>query len=110
MRRWVGGAAVAYSGLGKYKAMTARKFLISGTVQGVGYRFFAEREARALGLRGYVKNLADGRVEVYAIGGAGPLDRLKRRLAAGPRSASVDRVEEADQPVENRYADFRIEA
>jgi hypothetical protein len=46
----------------------AKRFFVSGMVQGVGFRFFAERTAASLGVGGYVKNLFDGRVEVYAIG------------------------------------------
>lgn len=51
----------------------ARKYLISGRVQGVGFRFFAERWANQLGLSGYVKNCWDGTVEAYAIGDAAAL-------------------------------------
>ncbi len=88
---------------------TARKYLISGTVQGVGYRFFAEGWANQLGIRGYVKNLWDGNVEVYAIGGEAQLEEFKRHLAAGPRSARVTHVEEYDEPVNNQYNGFAIE-
>ncbi|MGH9398048.1 MAG: acylphosphatase [Terriglobia bacterium] len=91
------------------KMAIARKYLISGMVQGVGYRFFAEREAKSLGLRGYVKNLPDGRVEAYAIGDERALKKFGRRLAEGPGSALVKRVEEADDPVDERYIGFGIE-
>jgi acylphosphatase len=87
----------------------AKKFLISGTVQGVGYRFFAERVANQLGLRGYVKNLWDGRVEAYAIGDAAALEEFKRQLAQGPRGARVRDIEESEQPIESRYRSFVIE-
>jgi acylphosphatase len=87
----------------------AKKFLVSGMVQGVGYRFFAERVANQLGIRGYVKNLWDGNVEVYAIGDAVSLEELKRRLAEGPLSARVSSVQETDEPVDNRYKRFLIE-
>jgi len=88
---------------------TAKKFLVSGRVQGVGYRFFAERVANQLGIYGYVKNLWDGNVEVYAIGDAASLEELKRQLAEGPRSAHVSGVEESDEPVNARYKRFQIE-
>jgi acylphosphatase len=76
----------------------------------VGFRFFAERVARQLGLAGYVKNLRDGRVEVYAIGAPEPLEELKRRLEQGPRAAHVRRVTEEEAPVlEHFREDFSIE-
>ena len=87
----------------------ARKYRISGRVQGVGFRYFAERAARGLGLAGYVKNLDDGTVEVYAAGGESALAQLRQRLAEGPRSAWVAAVEESDEPVNDRYRDFVIE-
>ena len=87
----------------------AKKFLVSGRVQGVGYRFFAERVANQLGIQGYVKNLWDGNVEVYAIGDAVSLAELKLRLAEGPRSAHVSGVEESDEPVDKSYKRFLIE-
>ena len=87
----------------------AKKFLVSGRVQGVGYRFFAERVANQLGIQGYVKNLWDGSVEVYAIGDAASLEELKRQLAEGPRSARVSGVEETDEPVDKNYKRFLIE-
>ncbi len=87
----------------------AKKYLISGRVQGVGFRFFTERWAVQLGIRGYVKNCWDGNVEVYAIGDEGSLEEFKRRLAEGPRSARVTDVEEFDEPVNNRYTRFLIE-
>ncbi len=93
----------------KGEPKVSRKFLISGRVQGVGYRFFAERWANQLAIRGYVKNLWDGRVEVYGIGDEASLEEFKRRLAEGPRSARVTGIEEFDEPVNNRYASFVIE-
>jgi acylphosphatase len=87
----------------------ARKYSISGRVQGVGFRFFAERVANQLGIRGYVKNRWDGTVEVYAIGDAKALDEFKRHLAEGPRSARVSGIEESDEPVRKEYTDFMIE-
>jgi acylphosphatase len=91
------------------KKKTARKYLISGRVQGVGYRFFAEEHAVRLGLGGYVKNLWDGNVEVYAIGDESRLEEFKRHLAEGPRSARVTGIEESEQPVNNRYTSFVVE-
>lgn len=87
----------------------AKKYLISGRVQGVGFRFFAEREANRLGLRGYVRNLSDGSVEVYAAGTPDALRALGARLTEGPRAAEVIQVRESDQPVNHAYASFVIE-
>ncbi len=95
--------------MGKGGTKVAKKFLISGRVQAVGYRFFAERWANQLGIRGYVKNLWDGNVEVYAIGDEALLGEFKRRLVEGPRSAQVAGVEEFDEPVNSRYTSFLIE-
>jgi acylphosphatase len=88
----------------------ARKFLIAGRVQGVGFRYFADRVASELGICGYVKNLWDGNVEVYAIGDAVALDELKRHLAEGPRSARVAAVDESDEAVDKKYTRFVIES
>lgn len=87
----------------------ARKYIVSGRVQGVGYRFFAQRTAQRLGLKGYVKNLWDGNVEAYAIGDEAALEEFKRQLAEGPLGARVKSVEESEAPVESRYKRFEIE-
>ena len=87
----------------------AKKFVISGRVQGVGFRYFADRWASQLGICGYVKNLWDGNVEVYAIGDAVALEELKRQLAEGPRSARVAAIDESDEPVDTHYHRFVIE-
>lgn len=76
--------------------MTTR-FLVSGMVQGVGFRWFVARHARALGLGGYARNLPDGRVEVVACGGAAEaLARLEELLREGPAHARVERLERQD--------------
>jgi acylphosphatase len=91
------------------KTKAARKFVIHGRVQGVGFRFFAERVATQLGLAGYVKNCWDETVEAYAIGKPASLDEFKRHLAQGPRSARVTRVEEAEVEIDDRYSRFVVE-
>lgn len=91
-------------------ARIARTYYVSGTVQGVGYRYFAQKISMRLGLVGYVKNLGDGRVEVYAIGERGQLVALKKELERGPRAASVAEVAEEETEVEEKYAHgFTIE-
>ena len=79
--------------------MQAKRFFVSGRVQGVGFRFFAERTAASLGVGGYVKNLFDGRVEVYAVGSADQMDALKGALRRGPRMSAVDQVDEHDAEI-----------
>lgn len=88
----------------------AKRFLVSGMVQGVGYRFFAQRVAERLGVRGYVMNRRDGRVEVYALGSAEQLRALRAELERGPGMASVSAVEESAAEFLPLYADgFSIE-
>jgi acylphosphatase len=87
----------------------ARRFLVRGRVQGVGFRWFVEREAHILGVSGWVRNNADGSVEVLAIGTREQLSGLRSRLQQGPRAARVDRVEEKEaQPIAGLKT-FRIE-
>lgn len=74
----------------------AKRFFVSGRVQAVGYRYFAMEAAEQMGITGYVKNLADGRVEVYAIGTAGQVRNFARELRRGPVHAAVSEVSEVD--------------
>ncbi|MDO4244759.1 MAG: acylphosphatase [Deinococcus sp.] len=67
--------------------------LVSGTVQGVGYRLYAQRHARDLGLHGYAENLSDGKVEVVAEGDEAALERLLHWLRRGPPHARVQNVD-----------------
>ena len=87
----------------------ARRFVISGDVQGVGYRFFAQRAAARHQIVGYVKNLSDGRVEALAEGPATQVEAFKHDLAAGPRFGRVDHVEELSLDPTGTYSSFRIE-
>ena len=70
-----------------------RRFVVSGRVQGVGFRYFVLGRAQALGLTGWTRNLEDGAVEVRAWGREGDLAKLGELLATGPRSAKVTNVE-----------------
>ena len=74
----------------------ARKFLIRGRVQGVGFRWFVEREAQILQIAGWVRNDPDGSVEVLAIGTPEQLAGLRSRLREGPRASRVDDVQESE--------------
>ena len=72
-----------------------------GRVQGVGFRYFVEQSAKALGVRGWVRNDDDGSVEVYAVGTAAQLSELAGLLWKGPRWAEVRGVDETEAAVEN---------
>jgi acylphosphatase len=87
----------------------ARKFTISGTVQGVGFRFFVQRAAARHQVRGYVRNLPDGRVESLAEGDAIAVEEFKHDLTAGPTSSKVEHIEEIVLEPGNLYSSFRIE-
>jgi acylphosphatase len=87
--------------------MIARRWLIHGRVQGVGYRYFVERSAVELGLKGYARNLDDGRVEVYAAGAKDKIAKLAGLLRVGPRWADVRGVDEQEAAVQT-LDDFQI--
>jgi|SRR5689334_16692829 acylphosphatase len=74
----------------------AKRFFVSGRVQGVGYRYFAMNTAEQLNVTGYAKNLADGRVEVYAIGTNDQLRDFAQELRRGPALAAVGDVCEVE--------------
>ncbi|HZT71058.1 MAG TPA: acylphosphatase [Terriglobia bacterium] len=88
----------------------AKKFVVYGRVQGVGFRFFAENWANRLGISGYVKNCPDGTVEALAIGDPAAIEEFKARLAEGPRSARVERIEEFEEHVKRDYGRFFVES
>ncbi len=92
----------------KERNQSARLYRVRGLVQGVGFRYFVQRAALELGLTGYVKNLDDGRVEVYAVGTEDQLSELQSRLWKGPAYSDVRGVDEQQAPVRN-LASFRIE-
>lgn len=87
----------------------ARKFLFTGAVQGVGFRFFAQRVAARYQIRGYVRNLEDGRVEALAQGGEKAVEAFKQDLTAGPRFSKVKDVEEIVLDPNEGFSAFRIE-
>ena len=87
----------------------ARKFLLSGLVQGVGFRFFTQRVAARYQVRGYVRNRADGRVEAWAQGPEKSVEAFKHDITAGPRYSRVDEVEEIVLEPSSEYSSFRIE-
>ena len=79
----------------------AKLYRVRGRVQGVGFRYFVEQAAKALGIRGWVRNHDDGTVEVYAAGTPGQLSDLAGLLWQGPRWAEVRGVDESEAALEN---------
>lgn len=74
----------------------ARSYIVSGHVQGVGFRFFVNRAAAIEGLHGWVRNLPDGSVEIQAEGEAAALERFERSVRRGPAAARVEHVDVTD--------------
>jgi acylphosphatase len=89
------------------KRRLARRYYVSGQVQGVGYRNFAQRAARDLGVQGWARNLDDGRVEALAVGTGEQLENFEGQLRVGPAHARVQEVEVADA-AEERVEGFHI--
>jgi acylphosphatase len=81
---------------------------VSGRVQGVGYRFFADEAARVEGLSGWIRNLPDGRVEALAEGDLEAVERFSRHLARGPGGARVDRIDIVEEAPDGRVRAFEI--
>lgn len=86
----------------------ARRYVITGKVQGVGYRYFTTRVARELRLAGWVRNLPDGRVEALAAGPKARLDRFQAELRIGPPRAEVAAVEVMDTASDAKIEGFHI--
>jgi acylphosphatase len=86
----------------------ARRYIISGRVQGVGFRYFTEAAAAREGIHGWVRNLPDGRVEVSAEGEESAVDRFESKLRHGPPGAHVDEVEIEDIVPAGREAGFSV--
>jgi acylphosphatase len=86
----------------------ARRYVIAGRVQGVGFRWFAHDAAAREGVHGWVRNLADGRVEVMAEGDGESVDRLEAAVRRGPSSARVERVDVEELAPAGRTTGFEI--
>jgi acylphosphatase len=86
-----------------------KRYIISGRVQGVGFRWFVELEARTIGVGGWVRNNDDGTVEVLASGTEEQLTSLRNRLADGPRASRVDQVQESEVEQQESPSTFQIE-
>lgn len=82
---------------------SAKRYFVSGMVQGVGFRYFTQDVAERLKISGFVRNLRDGRVEVLAMGTPQQHAELRTLLERGPRFSSVTEVQEEPAPVERQY-------
>ena len=85
----------------------AKRFVVYGRVQGVGFRYFTWNEAERIGIKGTVRNCVDGSVEIVAEGNDDQLQAFSNWLKVGPKTASVERVLE-DNIENKRYPDFSI--
>ena len=88
----------------------ARRFVVTGRVQGVGFRYYVQDHAGAEGVHGYVRNLPDGRVEAVVEGDAESVGRVETALWRGPRGARVDDIEIEETTPSGRLTGFRIRA
>jgi acylphosphatase len=91
------------------KSLEAKRYLVRGRVQGVGFRWFVEREAHILNVAGWVRNNHDGSLEVLAQGTSEQLSGLHSRLREGPRAARVDSVDVSEAAATAGLSSFRIQ-
>jgi acylphosphatase len=92
------------------EGIVARRYVVTGRVQGVGYRNFVEHTAGKICVDGYVRNRRDGSVEVFAMGAPAELLKLRKALERGPMMAQVGRVSEEPSEVEAKYiGNFTVE-
>jgi acylphosphatase len=85
----------------------AKRFVISGRVQGVGFRYFVRQQALALRLAGWVRNLPDGRVEAFVEGSSSEIDSIEQRLREGPPGSHVEDLD-ISNAAPSLAADFKI--
>ena len=88
--------------------IVARRFLIGGRVQGVGFRMFAQDIAMVEGVHGFVRNLDDGRVEAVVEGDQEAVDRVELKLRRGPRGSRVEEFDVEPAPASHRATGFHI--
>jgi len=86
----------------------AKRYLVRGRVQGVGYRYYAQGIADRLGVTGFVRNLRSGEVEVHAEADQATLQLFRQELERGPRMAHVTEVTETDIPASGSFSSFLI--
>jgi acylphosphatase len=97
------GQPLCYTKFTVNREPLARRYIVSGRVQGVGFRNFVEHVAGKIGVEGFVRNRRDGSVEVYGIGSADQLAQLRSALEKGPMMASVSSVQEQSDAIDPRY-------
>jgi acylphosphatase len=85
------------------QAKQGKRYFVSGSVQGVGFRYFAQRAAEKLSISGYVRNLRDGRVEIYAIGAQEQLSEFKNTLKNGSSFSNVQEVREETASLDAQF-------
>jgi acylphosphatase len=90
------------------EGIIARRYLISGRVQGVGFRWFAKRAADSAGVTGYVRNLRDGRVEAVAVGSPARVAGFRQAISKGPGYSVVTGIDEVKLPPDTEFSDFDI--
>ena len=86
----------------------ARRFAVTGRVQGVGFRYFVHEAATREGVTGYVRNLTDGSVEAYVEGETEAVDRMERAIRTGPRGAHIRTVHAESEEPAGGYNDFSV--
>lgn len=88
---------------------STKHLIISGRVQGVGFRYFTYRSAKELGIKGWVQNLQDGTVETVLAGSHESIEKMMEKLEQGPPSARVQNIEEVDGQINtDNFNDFSI--
>jgi len=88
--------------------LVARRFVVSGRVQNVGFRYFTQDRARREGVTGWVRNLPDGRVEAHVEGDAEAVDRIERAMRTGPPGARVDDVFVDTEDASGAFTTFSV--
>ena len=89
--------------------MIARRFFVNGMVQGVGFRYFVQRAAAKHQVKGFVRNMPDGRVETFVQGSETQVNGFRDDIATGPRFSKVDDIEEIVEEIDLAFGTFRIE-
>jgi acylphosphatase len=95
-------------GRGCHNAMKRVSVIAGGIVQGVCFRYYAQRKAEELGLTGWVRNISDGRIEAVIEGEDGEVDCMVQWFRHGPPDARVDEFTVREQPYRGEFDDFRV--